>query len=248
MTSSATGGRVAVVEDDRIVRDTVVDILQEGGFSALACDSAGALAKLMGDVNPPELIILDLQLPDRDGLAVAGSIRSSSDIPIIMLTGRGSDVDRIVGLEIGADDYMVKPFNPRELLARVKAVLRRKAPGQISAVSAEVQRRGYRFLGFSLDLDGRRLTDPAGEPVSLTVSEFDLLAALVEARGRVLSRNQLLDLMRRRNDDVFDRTVDVLILRLRRKIEPSPRNPCFIRTERGLGYVFDAPVEPLAVS
>ncbi|MBA5776040.1 response regulator transcription factor [Stappia sp. F7233] len=243
MGPSAGGSRVAVVEDDALVRATVVDTLEEAGFEPLACENAEALARALAAGRQPELIILDLQLPDRDGLAVAGSIRSSSDIPIIMLTGRGSDIDRIVGLEIGADDYIVKPFNPRELVARVKAVLRRRVPG---AVRTAERRRGYRFLGYALDLEARRLTDPDGQPITLTVSEFDLLTALVEARGRVLTRNQLLDLMHRRNDDVFDRTVDVLILRLRRKIEPTPRHPRLIRTERGLGYVFDAPVEVLA--
>lgn len=242
MGSPGCGGRVAVVEDDAIVRETVVDILEEAGFEAVACENAEALSRAMADQNPPHLIVLDLQLPDRDGLAVAGSIRAASDVPIIMLTGRGSDIDRIVGLEIGADDYMVKPFNPRELLARVKAVLRRKTAAPAAAQPAG-GRNGFRFNGYELDLDGRRLTDPDGQSVALTVSEFDLLSALVQARGRVLTRHQLLDLMHRRNDDVFDRTIDVLILRLRRKIEPTPRHPRLIRTERGLGYVFDAVVE-----
>jgi two-component system OmpR family response regulator len=244
MGSPACGGRVAVVEDDALVRETVVDILEEAGYEPMACENAEALFKVMADACPPQLIVLDLQLPDRDGLAVAGSIRSASDVPIIMLTGRGSDIDRIVGLEIGADDYMVKPFNPRELVARVKAVLRRKAPDPTPAKPAE-RRHGFRFNGFELDLEGRRLTDPDGQLVALTVSEFDLLSALVQARGRVLTRHQLLDLMHRRNDDVFDRTIDVLILRLRRKIEPTPRHPRLIRTERGLGYVFDATVEQI---
>jgi two-component system OmpR family response regulator len=166
-------------------------------------------------------------------------------VPIIILSGRGGDLDRIIGLEIGADDYVVKPFNDRELLARIKAVLRRIGREPPSSPVTPV-RRGWRFAGWEIDLDRRRLSDPDGRPVTLTVAEFDLLSVLLGAAGRVLSRDHLIDLTHRASGDVFDRTIDVLVMRLRRKIEPDPTNPRFIRTERGLGYVFDEPVAAIA--
>ena len=232
--------RIAVVDDDASVRDAVCDLVASEGYEPVGCATAAALfAALSGRID---LVVLDLRLPDRDGFSVAAAVRASSDVPIIMLTGRAGDLDRIMGLEIGADDYVVKPFNTRELLARIKAVLRRRGretpPAPVSGL-----RHGYRFPGHEIDLDRRRLTTTRGEPVALTVAEFDLLVALVGAAGRVLTREQLLELTHRVADDVFDRTVDVLILRLRRKIEREPTNPRFIRTERGHGYVFDAPVE-----
>jgi len=232
--------RIAVVDDDAAVRDAVCDLVATEGFEPVACGDAAALFAALS-AGRIDLVVLDLRLPDRDGFAVAASLRASSDVPIIILSGRGGDLDRILGLEIGADDYVVKPFNTRELLARIKAVLRRigrEAPPPPPAPP----RHGWRFAGHEIDLDRRRLTAPNGAPVALTVAEFDLLAALVGAAGRVLSRDHLLDLTHRAGGEVYDRTVDVLILRLRRKIEPDPTNPRFIRTERGHGYVFDAPV------
>jgi two-component system, OmpR family, response regulator len=243
--SAATeAASIAVVDDDAGVRETVVDVLLSGGFPVIGLSGGAALQAWMNEGFVPLLVVLDLQLPDADGLALAARLRATSNVPIIMLTGRGSDIDRIVGLEIGADDYMVKPFSARELLARVKAVLRRTGTTpQDPAPSAPVVRRGLRFQGFTLDLDGRRLFDPQGSQISLTVAEFDLLAALASASGRVLTRNQLLDMTRADQSDVFDRTIDVLILRLRRKIETNAHNPRLIRTERGLGYAFEGPVE-----
>lgn len=233
--------RIAVVDDDAAVRDCVADLVAAEGFEAVGCRDAAALFEALAATRI-DLVVLDLRLPDRDGFEVAGAIRATSDVPIIMLTGRCGDLDRILGLEIGADDYVVKPFNTRELLARIKAVLRRIGREAPPSPAQTPTRRGWRFAGYEIDLDRRRLTAPDGAPVALTVAEFDLLAALVAAPGRVLSRELLLDLTHRVADDVFDRTVDVLILRLRRKIEPDPTNPRFIRTERGHGYVFDAPV------
>jgi two-component system OmpR family response regulator len=235
--------RIAVVDDDETVRCSVCDLVASEGFETVACrDAAGLFAALAG--GRIDLVVLDLRLPDRDGFSVAATIRASSDVPIIMVTGRGGDLDRIMGLEIGADDYVVKPFNARELLARIKAVLRRTGRDGATIAPPPV-RHGWRFDGHEIDLDRRRLTTPDGTAVSLTVAEFDLLVALVGAAGRVLSRDHLLDLTHRAGGDVFDRTVDVLILRLRRKIEADPTNPRFIRTERGHGYVFDAPVEAI---
>ena len=244
MEDSARRTRIAIVDDDPAPRGGIADMLAVEGFEPQPCGTAAALADLMGGPAAPDLILLDLRLPDRDGLAVAGAIRSTSAVPIIMLTGRGGDIDRILGLEIGADDYVVKPFNSRELLARIKAVLRRTGRDGAAIASPPV-RHGWRFEGHEIDLDRRRLTTPDGAAVPLTVAEFDLLVALVGAAGRVLSRDHLLDLTHRAGGDVFDRTVDVLILRLRRKIEADPTNPRFIRTERGHGYVFDAPVEAI---
>jgi two-component system OmpR family response regulator len=234
--------RIAVVEDDHIVSSTVVDILQTAGFTALPCRTAEALLSLMRSGPPPDLILLDLQLPDQDGIALASSIRADSNVPIVMLTGRSGEIDRIVGLEIGADDYVVKPFSNLELLARVKAILRRTK----GIMPASRQREGFRFEGFFLDLAARRLDAADGSSVQLTVAEFELLHALLRARGRVLTRDQLLEMTHHAEADVFDRTIDVLILRLRRKIEPVPSQPRFIRTERGLGYTFSGAVEPVS--
>lgn len=234
--------RIAVVEDDQIVSSTVVDILQTAGFVAVPCPTAESLLALMRSGQPPDLILLDLQLPDQDGIALASAIRASSNVPIVMLTGRSGEIDRIVGLEIGADDYVVKPFSNLELVARVKAILRRtRGAPQVSR-----PREGFRFEGFFLDLQARRLDGPDGTSVQLTVAEFELLHALLRARGRVLTRDQLLDMTHHTEADVFDRTIDVLILRLRRKIEPVPSQPRFIRTERGLGYIFAGEVEAVS--
>jgi two-component system OmpR family response regulator len=234
--------RIAVVDDDAGLRDTVCDLVASDGFEAVPCGDAASLFRVLADERI-DLVVLDLRLPDRDGFSVAASIRATSSVPIIMLTGRTGDLDRIMGLEIGADDYVVKPFNLRELLARIKAVLRRIGREVPAALCAAPVHRGWRFAGHVLDLDRRRLCGPDGAPVSLTVAEYDLLAALVGAAGRVLSRDQLLELTHRAGGEVFDRTVDVLILRLRRKIESDPTNPRFIRTERGYGYVFDTTVQ-----
>ncbi len=237
--------RIAVVDDDEAVRAAVVDTVASEGFEAIPCRDAAALFAALA-AGRVDLVVLDLRLPDRDGFSVAATIRASSAVPIIMVSGRGGDLDRIMGLEIGADDYVVKPFNSRELLARIKAVLRRTGrDGGI--VARPVVRRGWRFDGFEIDLDRRRVCGPDGVAMALTVAEFDLLVALVGAAGRVLSRDHLLDLTHRAGGEVFDRTVDVLILRLRRKIEADATNPRFIRTERGHGYVFDVPVEAIDV-
>ena len=230
--TSPNGGRrltIGVVDDDPAVLQMVTDLLTGEGYQTIRCPDAAALMAVLG-AGRLDLIVLDLRLPDRDGISIAAQVRGTMDVPIIMLTGRGDDIDRIMGLEVGADDYIVKPFNNREFIARVKAVLRRTA--RASAPAPAPCKRGYRFAGFTLDEDGRRLFDPAGKPVPLTVAEFD-----------VLSRNQILDLTPHDRDDVFDRTIDVLILRLRRKIERNPQQPWLIRTERGLGYVFDCDIE-----
>jgi len=188
------------------------------------------------------LVILDLRLGQEDGLDLLREVRSSSDVPVIIITGhRRDDIDRVVGLELGADDYVTKPFNLRELLARVRAVLRRLNSRRASP-SREPQRGCWRFSGWQLDRRTRRLTDPSGAPVALTKGEYALLVAFLEAPQRPLSREYLMQTTRA-HEDVFDRSIDVQILRLRRKLERDPSTPRVIQTERGVGYVFAVPVE-----
>jgi two-component system OmpR family response regulator len=233
---------VAVVEDDVAVAATLGDMLTDEGYRVQICRTASALKALLRN-NTVDMILLDIMLPDGNGLTMAAQIRATTAVPIIILTGKCSEVDRIVGLEIGADDYVVKPFSVREVAARIRAVLRRTH--NIISTPGEVK-RGYSFGGWTLDVDLRRLYNPNGKDVPLTVNEFDLLQTIISAAGRILTRGQLLEITRRHgNDDVFDRTVDVLILRLRRKIETNPHVPRFIVTERGLGYRFNATVERL---
>lgn len=236
-------GHILVVDDDAEVRDVVRHAFESQGFAVDEAADSHELAMRLREQRP-DLIFLDIRLPGSDGLTIAGKLRLTSDVPIIMLTGLGADVDRIVGLELGADDYVVKPFNPRELVARAKAVLRRVRGG--AAETPSLPTLGHccrRFAGYLLDLTARRLIGPDGNPVPLTNGEFLLLQAFLSAPRRVLTRDQLLDLTRSHGGEVFDRTIDVLVLRLRRKIEPNPHTPRLIRTERGAGYVFDSAVE-----
>lgn len=236
-------GRVLVVDDDAEVREVVRHAFESQGFAVDEAADGRELAERLRCAQP-DLILLDIRLPSSDGLTIAGKLRLTSDMPIIMLTGLGAEVDRIVGLELGADDYVVKPFNPRELVARARAVLRRVKGSTADAPSlSSLGHCCRRFAGYLLDLTARRLVGPDGNPVPLTNAEFLLLQAFVSAPRRVLSRDQLLDLTRSHGGDVFDRTIDVLVLRLRRKIEPNPHAPHLIRTERGAGYVFDTAVE-----
>ncbi len=232
--------QIAIVEDDATLAETLDDMLTSEGYQTHLCPSAASLRELLAQ-RSLDLILLDLKLPDENGLGLAAQIRATTQVPIIMLTGKGSEVDRIVGLEVGADDYIVKPFSVREVLARIRAVLRRC---RNSVPTRPEIRRGYAFAGWMLDIEFRRLYNPQGQQVSLTVNEFNLLAAIVSTAGRILSRDQLLEMTRRHdNDDVFDRTIDVLIMRLRRKIEDNPHVPGLILTERGLGYRFNGAAE-----
>jgi DNA-binding response OmpR family regulator len=189
-----------------------------------------------------DLVILDLRLKGEDGLQIARKLREDSAIPILMLTGRAEEADRVMGLELGADDYLTKPFSPRELLARIRALLRR-ARAQANVADAVAKVRAYRFSGWELNIGLRKLKSPKGEMVELTNGEFRILAAFLSAPLRILTRDQLLDLSRVHNAEVYDRAIDIQILRLRRKIEPDPTRPQFIKTERGAGYVFSVPVD-----
>src|SRR5262245_60401589 len=191
--------------------------------------------------DPVDLVILDLMLPGEDGLTLARALRSESGIGIIILTGRGETVDRIIGLEMGADDYLPKPFHLRELLARVKSVLRRVQSR--TGDGPQQSRSRARFAGWNLDLSSRELLSPSGDEVRLTTGEFDLLAAFVNNANQVLTRDRLLDLARNREAGPFDRTIDVQVGRLRRKLEDDPQNPTLIKTVRGSGYIFTPPVE-----
>jgi DNA-binding response OmpR family regulator len=233
-------GHILVVDDQQEICDLVREYLSDEGFRvSTAKDGTGLREELAR--SQVDLVILDLMLPGEDGLQLARELRNQSEIGIIMLTGRGDTVDRIIGLEMGADDYLPKPFHLRELLARVRSVLRRVASRTGEALAAHRVR--MRFAGWTFDLASRALISPAGEEVRLTTGEFELLAAFVDHAGQVLSRDRLLDLARHREAGPFDRTIDVQVGRLRRKLEDDPRSPALIKTVRGGGYIFTPAVE-----
>ena len=231
---------VMVVDDDPALREVVRDYLGENEFRVSEAATGGELnAALSSEVV--DLVLLDLRLGAEDGMRLLRQLRDQSQVPVIVLTGRTDEADRVMGLELGADDYLTKPFSPRELLARIRTVLRRTYAGR--EVHGAKVCRAYRFPGWELNLRTRRLADGGGRQVPLSNGEFNLLAALLEASGRVLTRDQLIEMSRRYDNEVFDRAVDVQILRLRRKIEPDPRQPRYIVTERGVGYTFAGQVE-----
>ena len=226
---------IVVVDDDEDVRSTVAEYLRRNGLSVSEADGGAALRELMA-TRPIDLALLDINMPGDDGLTLAREIRGLGDAGIIMLTAKSDDVDRIVGLEIGADDYITKPFNPRELLARVKAVLRRASRGgeAPATMGSEVQMGKCR-----LNLDTRKLFEADGTEVPLTSMEFDLLKCFAEHPRRVLSRDQLLDLAHNKEMEAFDRSIDTRIARIRRKIERDPAKPECLKTVRAAGYVFN---------
>ena len=234
---------ILVVDDDAATRELIAEYLAEYQYRVIGAADGQTMRTILAG-NVVDLVVLDLKLPAEDGMSIARELRAQSSIPIIMLTGRRDDADRILGLELGADDYLTKPFNPRELLARIRAVLRR-ARAHLPAPGADEKLHAYRFAGWELDLRTRRLTAVGGERVELTHAEFELLNAFLGAPQRILTRDRLLELSRGYDDDVFDRSIDVQILRLRRKIESDPGRPQLIKTERGAGYFFDATVERL---
>ncbi|KZK79366.1 Aerobic respiration control protein ArcA [Pseudovibrio sp. W64] len=225
---------ILVVDDDLTSRVALSGYFETEGYRVSEAEDGAQMRSVFagGDVD---LIMLDIRLPDDDGLTLLKDVRKKSDVGIIMVTGRTDDVDRIVALEMEADDYVIKPFNPRELLARSKNLLRRVKAGRVPVA---VDERVLSFSGWVLDLDKRGLQSPEGEDVRLTRGEFELLSALVENKGRVLTRDNLLDHLNHREWDPSDRTVDVLIGRLRRKIEANPKDPTLIMTVHGVGYVF----------
>jgi two-component system OmpR family response regulator len=231
---------VLIVDDEVDMRELLCDLIESNGLRATAVEDGAAMrAELQNGAYA--LLILDLRLRREDGLALARSVRESSAIPIMILTGKGDETDRILGLELAADDYLMKPFNPRELLARVRALLRRAGGDFAAPRAARSEAPGHetvRFGGWTLDFTDRTLRDQSNQPCPLTPSEYALLEAFYRNANRVLTRDQLLETLRGEHSDVFDRTIDVLILRLRRKIERNPCHPEFIRTERGIGYLF----------
>jgi len=232
---------VLVLDDDPALRDMVAEYLGQNELRVTGVADGKALAAAMAR-DTVDLVVLDVRLPGEDGMQIARRLREQSAIPILMLTGRAEEADRVMGLELGADDYLTKPFSPRELLARIRALLRR-AQAQASVADAISRVRAYRFAGWELNIGLRRLKNPAGEAIELTRGEFSLLTAFLAAPQRVLSRDQLLEMSRLHNAEVYDRSIDIQILRLRRKIEADPAQPRLIVTERGAGYVFALAVE-----
>jgi DNA-binding response OmpR family regulator len=233
--------RILLVEDDETMQQMVVNYLEENNMRVTSAGGRQEVTRLL-TIDEPNLVILDLLLGEEDGLDLLREIRSNSDVPVIITTGhRRDEIDRVVGLELGADDYVAKPFGLRELLARIRAVLRRREAGR----AGPHQERGRcRFGDWQLDRRSRALTDPNGARVALTKGEYALLIAFLDAPQRPLTREHLLQATRI-HEDVFDRSIDVQVLRLRRKLEVDTSSPFVIRTERGVGYVFSLPVETL---
>jgi len=231
---------VLIVDDDETVRQLVDEYLAQNDFRV---SGASGGAELLGALAAQviDLVLLDLRLRGEDGMQLLRQVRAHSQIPVIILTARTEEADRVMGLELGADDYLTKPFSPRELLARIRTVLRRTHAGQ--EVHGAPVCRAYRIPGWELNLRTRRLTGEDGAEVALSNGEFNLLAALLATANRVVTRDQLIEMSRRYDNEVYDRAVDVQILRLRRKLERNPAEPQIIVTERGAGYRIAVPVE-----
>jgi two-component system, OmpR family, response regulator len=234
---------ILVVDDDPQIRELLEGYLAANQLRVTVAKNGREMSSTLAD-EAIDLVVLDLRLAGEDGMALARSLRDQSAIPIVMLTGVADEADRVMGLELGADDYLTKPFSPRELLARIRTVLRRT---KTAAVTQARQReiRAYRFAEFELNLRTRRLKRGDGAHISLSNGEFNLLAALLGSPQRILTRDQLLEASRVYDNEVYDRSIDVQVLRLRRKIEVDPSQPQFIVTERGVGYVFSSQVEVL---
>lgn len=230
---------ILVVDDHSEIRDLLKRFLEQHGLR-VSCARDGKEMKRLLEEREFDLLVLDLMMPGEDGLTLCRELRVKSNLPIIMLTAMGEETDRIIGLEMGADDYLAKPFNPRELLARIKAVMRRTQAETQPA--AETLTRDLRFDRWLLDVNRRELVDEDGVGLSLSTAEFDLLKVFLERPQRVLSRDQLLDLARGREAVAFDRAIDTLVSRLRRKLERDPKNPELIKTIWGGGYMFAADV------
>jgi DNA-binding response OmpR family regulator len=226
------------------MRKLVADYLGENGVRVTAVATGTEMAQALAE-HAIDLIVLDLRLAEEDGMQLARKLRQESTVPIIIVTGKMEEADRVMGLELGADDYVTKPFSPRELLARIRAVLRRYQTAKEVLPPRSDKRRAYRFAGWELNLGSRRLTSPEGRRIEVSNGELNLLQAFCASAQRVLTREQLLDLSRLNGAEVYDRSIDVQILRLRRKIEPNPAQPQYIKTERGIGYVFNVTVEVL---
>ncbi len=238
------GIRILVVDDEPQMRTLLRNVFEREGFSV---GEAGNGAELFEGLraSPVSLVTLDLTLGGEDGLALAREVRARYDVPIIMISAKADEVDRIVGLELGADDYICKPFNLREALARVRAVLRRYEPRNgAHAAAASPGRERYSFGGMTIDLASRDLASASGEKIALTTAEFDLLCLMLKRPLRVMSRDAIMDLLKGHEWSPVDRTIDTLVARLRKKIERDPNAPVFIKSVRGVGYLFSVDVTP----
>jgi two-component system OmpR family response regulator len=233
------GAHILVVDDDHDIRTLLAQYLEKNGLRVSVARDGKEMRRVLDRVRV-DLIVLDVMMPGDDGLKLCRKVRASSQVPIIMLTARAEDVDRILGLELGADDYVPKPFNPRELLGRIAAVLRRSAHAPRDPLPADVA--GYRFAGWRLDTTARFLADRQGVRVSLSGAEYRLLAILLAHAGQVLSRAQLMELLRGRDLDPFDRSIDQRVSRLRQVLRDDARSPQIIKTVYGEGYVIGVPV------
>jgi two-component system phosphate regulon response regulator OmpR len=234
------GYQVLVVDDDPDIRELITNYLSTHGFRVATADCAAAMRASLA-TRTPDVVLLDIGLPGEDGLSLARFLREHHDLAVIMISGAGEPIDRIVGLEVGADDYLSKPFDPRELLARIKSVLRRyqrRAAAETPAAPPGEATTRIAFGRCVLDLDSRELYGPQWEPIPLTAAEFDLLQVFAERPNRTLSRDQLLGLTQNRDWDPYDRSIDIRIARLRKKIEANPDKPRTIKTVRGVGYLF----------
>jgi DNA-binding response OmpR family regulator len=236
----ADKGNILVVDDDKDVRDTIRDYFEFCGFDVFVAGDGDGMRNILAR-RPVEIVLMDLNLPGEDGLALTRELRASRPVGVIMLTAAGQTIDRIIGLEMGADDYVPKPFDPRELLARVKSVLRRlrERPKEVPT-SGEEKPEVVRMGSCTLDLAAHRLYDASGEEIPLTSMEFDLLQAFARHPDRVLSRERLLELAHNRDGDVFDRSIDLRIARIRKKIEQDATKPQVLKTVRGAGYMFSS--------
>ncbi len=240
---NTVAAHIAIVDDEPDITQLLGSYLQAHGFRITALHSGHALMHLMRS-DAPALVLLDLGLPGEDGFTIARQLREHWRCGLVIVTGRGDAIDKVVGLEVGADDYVTKPFDLRELLARVKAVLRRLQPSEPAAEAPTASGERLAFAGFQLDVPARRLLSPEGQEVLLTSGEFDLLLAFAQHPGRVLSRDFLLEHTRGREAGPFDRTIDVQVGRLRKKLEPEAETPRIIKSVRGAGYIFVPSVAP----
>lgn len=230
---------ILVVDDDRDIRNLLSEYLQKQGYRVSAAEDGRAMRAAIS-VTMPDLIVLDVMLPGEDGLTLCRELRSQSDVPVLMLTARGEEIDRIVGLEMGADDYLAKPFNPRELVARIKSILRRARalPPNLRPDDARL----IHFSGWTLEIASRDLIGPDHSRVALSGTEFRLLRIFLDHPNRVLTRDQLIDLTQSREADPFDRSIDLQVSRVRRRLGDNPKEPTLIKTARGQGYVLASEV------
>ena len=244
MPDGVTAPHILVLDDDPSTRQMVSDFLGDYDFRVTTVATGAEMSEVLR-LEQVDLLILDLRLPGDDGMQIARRLRAQSDLAIIVVTGRHEEADRVMALELGADDYVTKPFSPRELLARVRALLRRTRTHDVPLATSTTGVRIFRFAHWQLTVPLRRLTSPHGEQIPLSNAEFNLLVAFLGAPNRILSRSELLTLSRLHDDEVYDRSIDVQVARLRRKFDLGDGAAAMIHTERGAGYILNATVEAL---